>query len=116
MLERFYPAYMGVFVNATPSTDVEAQLNILKQNFCTKELLNRLPGLTEQSDADPLIKAQDSNADCVKNLSFTKSPKKHNLYIVSYYYVDTYSKEKETTIIYVTVVNKNGLIRIDNVQ
>jgi|GEM_PF-614824 len=116
MLREFYTTYMGDFVNATPSSDVEAQLDLLKKKYCTKNLLNKIPKLTEDSDADPLIKAQDSNEDCVKNLSFKKNLKKPNSYVVSYYYIDDSTKEKEITTINVTVVKQNGIFKIDNVQ
>jgi len=116
MLREFYTTYMGDFVNATPSSDVEAQLDLLKKKYCTKNLLNKIPKLTEDSDADPLIKAQDSNEDSIKNLSFKKNLKKPNSYVVSYYYIDDSTKEKEITTINVTVVKQNGIFKIDNVQ
>lgn len=117
MLNSFYTAYMTAIATSTPNNFSEnnKKCELLKKEYCTKKLLNDIPKLIEQSDCDPIINAQDSRMDCVKNLTFRKNLKKPNSYTVSYYYIDDYSKQKEIFTINLTLVRQNGAFKIDSI-
>lgn len=117
MLRQFYISYMTAISSDDPksfSANMK-KCELLKAEYCTKKLLNNIPKLAEQSDSDPIINAQDSRMDCVRNLTFKKNAKKPNAYTVSYFYIDDFTKKKETFIINLTVINQNGKYKIDSI-
>lgn len=80
MLKEFYTGYITEVANGT----AQKQLLQLQKKYCTTKLLNKIPKLIEQSDADPFLKAQDSNVELLKTLTVEKDLQKDDHYIVSY--------------------------------
>jgi hypothetical protein len=62
-----------------------------------------LPGLSAQTDKDPIIKEQFANNDWLNTLVIKKDPKAINQYIVAYNNTINHVFYKHIT--YVTVVN-----------
>jgi len=107
-LRSFYTSYMTEFSNLSPSR--EKKLNAIKSKYCTESLLKKLPALAEQTDSDPLLKAQDSDAAWLKTLTVEKDLKKPNTYNVSY--VDGGNNK---TIIHLTLIKQSNAIKITSV-
>lgn len=61
-----------------------SKLDTLQRRFCTTNLLHKIPKLSKQLDADPFLKAQDSNIKFLKSLTVSKDLQKESHYIVSY--------------------------------
>ena len=103
MIKRFYISYI---------TDVDkgetSKLDALQKKVCTARLLQRIPKLADQLDADPFLKAQDSNIKFLKSLTVKEDLKKEGHYIVSYG-ID------EKVVINLMVVKQDGNYKIDNV-
>ena len=70
MLKKFYTSYMTLIAGSEIDNKSETSL---KKEYCTKKLLNNIPKLIEEIDADPIIKAQDSHLSLIKTLSFKKN-------------------------------------------
>ncbi len=108
MLKKFYTAYMSEFSATYDLETIERNLSNLRQKNCTPQCLKQYEKLGNETDADPLIKAQDSGTAFLKHLTVNKNPTKSNLYTVTY--LDEYGKQKTT--INLVVVKKNGVSKI----
>ena len=60
------------------------KLDGLQKKYCTTRLIKSIPKLAEQTDADPLIKAQDADTASLKSLTVERDPKKEDQYVVTY--------------------------------
>jgi len=109
MLKEFYTTYMTEVAGSAPPKEFEKKLTLLKRKYCTTTFINKIPKLAEQTDSDPVIKAQDSSTECVRTLIINPDLKKPNQYIASY--TDGYSK----VMIHIAVVKQNGAYMIDNI-
>jgi hypothetical protein len=107
-LKSFYTSYMTEFSNLSPSR--EKKLSAIKSKYCTEALLKKLPALTEQTDSDPLLKAQDSDAAWLKTLTIERDSKKPNTYSVSY--IDGGNNK---TVIHLTLTKQGSAIKIASV-
>ena len=83
MLKQFYTSYI--------SADEESQLTLIKKQYCTKKILNRI-AKDEELDADPFLQAQDTDIDWLRTLVINKDAQKPNVYTVSY--MSNYSKKR----------------------
>lgn len=97
-------------------------LNILKENFCTKDFYKRIQDIENKSGIGPDILTKDYGIDSlgVKTLSVVKDFERENTYIVSYSVMDdvipNLINNKVKVVIYVMVKNENGVFKIDNVE
>jgi hypothetical protein len=92
---------------------VQAQNNppdTIKRKYCGTALLKRIPKLAEQTDSDPLLKAQDCSSEFAKSLVIKKDLKRPGVYIVSYGGGDA-----SNTIIHLVMVNQNERYKIADV-
>jgi len=80
LLKEFYTRY----ITDVASGAEQKKLDALTKKYCTTKLLNKIPKLIEQTDADPFLKAQDSDTGYLKTLTVDRDPKKEDQYIVSY--------------------------------
>jgi len=110
MLKEFYTTYMTEVAGSGDPRISEKKLDVLKKRYCTAKLISRLPKLAEQTDADPIINAQDSSPECVKTLLVKPDLKKPNQYIVSY------NDGVSAVMIHVSLIQQNGRYMIDNVR
>jgi len=110
ILTNFFTQYLNEIASSNQPVLTEHRLDSLKKIYCTTNLLNEIPKLIEQTETDPIIKAQDSNRGNAKTLSIRKEPGKTDTYDVSY--VDEYDKLVRT--IHLTVTDENGLIKISS--
>jgi hypothetical protein len=101
MIKGFYTSYI---------TDMDkgdiSKLDGLQKKSCTTNLLHKIQKLSEQSGADPFLKAQDSNIKFLSSLTVEKDLKREGHYMVSY-------GTKEKVVINLTVVKVNGSYKID---
>lgn len=111
MLKTFYTEYMTTVSKDDPRVSLK-KTQFLQKKYCTLKLLKRVPALSDQIDADPFLKAQDSSVDCLKTLTIKKDAKVLNQYIVSY--VDVYSQTK--FVIFLTVIKENNIFKISSIH
>jgi hypothetical protein len=110
MLKNFYTAYMTE-VAVGSSHNFVKKLTTIQKKYCTPALVEQIPALIERTDCDPFLKAQDSNVENIKSLSFKKDARAVNLFIVSY--TDIYRHNKTT--IKLTVVKQKDNFKIASV-
>jgi len=117
MLKTFYTAYMSEFSDNNIK-HLEIQLSQLRKNYCTIKCEKEYKKLVDETDSDPIIKAQDSDAKWTKTLSVVRDPKNQNLYIVSYNN-DEYGEDgklhKQTTTSKLIVIKQNSSFKIDSI-
>jgi hypothetical protein len=113
MLKEFYTAYITEISENPNLKLMVVKLDSLKKKYCTVALRKKIPGLVEQSSADPIIKAQDSNIEYLKTLAVEKDSKNTNQYIVSYY--DSSNPAIEKTIIHLAVVKEKESYKVNDV-
>lgn len=115
MLKEFYTAYITEVSGNASFKLMAERLDSLKKKYCTEILLEKIPSLVEQSNADPIIKAQDSNIAYLKTLTIETNFKNKNQYqyIVSYF--DSSNPSIEKTIIHLSVIKEKGNYKIDDV-
>jgi hypothetical protein len=113
MLNKFYTAYMSEFSSSHDLRVIEHNLLSLRQKYCTSTCLKQYQKLVEQTDADPLIKAQDSDKDLLKTLNIKRNLKKTNLYTVSYIAIND---NNEKIVINLIVIKQNGLPKIASIE
>lgn len=102
MLKSFYTSYVTAVSGSTAGLE---KTDAILKKYCTVSLLNRIPKLIEKLDADPFLKAQDSDLAILKTLVITKNTKaSDNSYKVSYVY-----DEIKTTINLSLIKQKDGL-------
>lgn len=110
MLKNFYTAYMTEVATGSSRNFVKKLEKIQKQ-YCTPQLVDKIPAMIERTNVDPFLKAQDSNIENLKSLTFKKDTKAADLFIVSY--TDIYRHNK--TIIKLSVVKQKDNFKIDGV-
>lgn len=93
MLKQFYTSYI--------STEEESQLTLIKKQYCTKKILNRI-AKDEELDADPFLQAQDTDIDWLRTLVINKDTQKPNVYTVSY--ISNYTKKR--------IINKLLVVKV----
>jgi len=113
MLKKFYTAYMSEFSSSHDLRVSEHNLLSLRQKYCTSTCLKQYQKLVEETDSDPLIKAQDSDKDLLKTLKIKRNLNKPNLYTVSYIAIND---NNEKVIINLIVVNQRGLPKIASIE
>lgn len=111
MLKKFYTAYITTVSN-DQSKAMNKKITLLRHQYCTKKALAKIPELVEQTDADPFLKAQDSDVSVLKSLSVKRNQTKPNLYTVSYSFINEFSSDKIA--INLIVINQNGSLKIDD--
>src|ERR1700686_4131905 len=79
MLRDFYTSYMNEFTDL--SSGHEQKTNAILKQYCTVNLINKIPKLADQMDSDPFLKAQDSDSSWAKSLVIIKDLKRPNVYI-----------------------------------
>ncbi|MFD0765130.1 hypothetical protein ACFQZI_09710 [Mucilaginibacter lutimaris] len=114
MLKTFYTAYMTSF-----SKDTGDELLELRKKYCTSKCERLYKKLVEETDGDPFIKGQDSDASYAKTLTIKRDSKTPNSYTVSYYYEEYNEKgklQKETVTINLIIIKIKGKLKIDAVS
>ena len=76
LLRSFYTRDLTAFATAHGRTG-EKKVAALQQPYRTAAFFKRLPVLIRQTNADPFLKAQDSNRDDLKTLTVAKMPSKN---------------------------------------
>jgi hypothetical protein len=110
MLKNFYTAYMTEIATGS-AHNFAKKLTSIQKKYCTPDLVDKIPALIDRANCDPFLKAQDSNMENIKTLSFKKDSKAPNLFIVSY--TDIYRHNKTT--IKLTVVKQKDNFKIASV-
>jgi hypothetical protein len=110
MLKNFYTAYMTEIAVGS-SHNFAKKLTSIQKKYCTADLVDKIPALVDRANCDPFLKAQDSNMENIKSLSFKKDTKASNLFLVSY--TDIYRHNKTT--IKLTVVKQKDNFKIASV-
>ena len=116
MLRTFYRSYMSAFSINDPKL-FQNNLKELREKYLTDRGKKEYKKLIEETDSDPIIKAQDGDVKWAKTLSIKRDLKKPNLYILSYSndeYGDDGKLHKNTTTISLFVINQNGSYKIDH--
>ncbi len=114
MLKTFYTAYMTNFSN-----DTGKDLLQLRRKYCTSKCERLFRKLVEETDADPIIKGQDSDAQYAQTLIIKKDNNKANSYTVSYSYDDYNEKgelKKEVATIKLIIIKVKGVFKIDSIS
>ncbi|SFP01414.1 Protein of unknown function [Chitinophaga sp. YR627] len=79
-LKTFYAKYIVTFSEETD----EVKLTKLRKQFCTAGLLKKYNKMKSDIDADPLLKAQDSDPAATTTLKVRKDAAKADTYVVAY--------------------------------
>ncbi|WP_188133930.1 DUF3828 domain-containing protein [Chitinophaga sp. CF418] len=106
MLKQFYTSYITASVESLD----EKKLTLIKKQYCTKKILNRI-AKDEELDNDPFVNAQDTDIDWLRTLVINKDPKKPNVYIASY--ISNYTKKR--IINKLLVVKEGQTYKIDDI-
>ncbi len=109
MLRGFYRVYITASSQDADLEKIEQKLATLRKKYCTTACLKQFKMLVKQTDADPIIKAQDMDLGVLQTLSVKPDRQKANRYTVKY--SDT-TDSRETTTIYVTLKQESGLLKI----
>jgi hypothetical protein len=109
MLNKFYTAYLSEFSGSYNLHTSQHNLLSLRKKYCTSTCLKQYQKLVEQTDADPLIKAQDCDISLLKTLHINRNLKKNNLYMISYVPIN---KNNEKVVINLIVINQKGVPKI----
>ena len=118
MLKTFYTAYMSAFSETAKAHKFENTLNSLRNKYLTVKCKNQFRKLVEDTDGDPIIHGQDSDAKWAKTLSIKRDIKTPNAYTVSYYYDELGEDQKyhKTTVtIKLVVIKVNGAFKVDKI-
>jgi hypothetical protein len=105
-LKEFYTAYISCCDN--PDGDLKT-LSSLRNKYFTKPLLEKLENSCP--DYDPVIQAQDCDANWIKTIEIEPDTERQNVYAVSY--ISTYNNEK--TRIRLLLADDNGNYLIDDI-
>jgi len=117
-LKTFYTAYMSAFSGTADAHKFENTLNSLRNKYLTIKCRNQYKKLVEDTDGDPIIQGQDSDAKWAKTLSIKRDVNKPNVYSVSYYYDELGENQKyhKTTVtIKLIVIKVNGVFKVDKI-
>jgi len=118
MLKTFYTAYMSAFSGTDDAHKFEYYLNGLRNKYLTTKCRNQFRKLVEDTDGDPIIHGQDSDAKWAKTLSIKRDVNKQNAYAVSYYYDELGEDQKyhkATITIKLVVIKVNGAFKVDKI-
>lgn len=107
-IRDFYTKYITIVANDEPRPS-EKRLDSLRKAYCSASFIKKCPQITEETDSDPVLKAQDSDMRFLKTLTIKRNPQKVNQYIV--YYGD---KSFRVTI-HLIIVQQNGSYKIDSI-
>lgn len=113
MLKEFYAEYITKFLEL-PVEEIQRRLELLQKKHCTQNFLNKIPMIVEQTWADPILKAQDTDLRYIETLKVTKA-QEPNEYVVSYI-ADGALYEKDTVTIRIIVVKEGENYKIDSVE
>ena len=115
-LKSFYTMYItGIAIgNSLNSSDS------LTKKYCTRGLLHKIaehsdPEKPNWWEADPFLKAQDSDTAVLKTLSIRANKMKTNAYSVSYSWVDDLNKKTTRRTIYLIVEKQKDGFKIADV-
>jgi hypothetical protein len=114
-LRTFYTAYVSEFSNENNAKKFEGRLDELRRKYYTVKCQKQYKRLGEETDSDPIIKGQDSDAKFAKTLSIKRDFGKSNVFDVSYYYLlgENGKTHKEIITIKLLVIKENGNFKID---
>ena len=118
MLKTFYTAYMSAFSGTTDAHKFENSLSRLRDKYLTIKCKNQFRKLVEDTDGDPIIQGQDSDARWAKTLSIKSDVNRPNAYAVSYYYNELgedLKYHKTTITIKLAVMKVNGIFKVDKI-
>jgi hypothetical protein len=108
MLKDFYTSYISTLSGSGDLHIMENTLLLLRKKYCTKRCLIRYENLGEQTDADPIVKAQDGIPGDEKTIVVKNDAKIKDIYYVSY------GRDKSTkTTIKLKLIEQNGALKID---
>lgn len=119
MLREFYTSYITVWADASDLKMLDKKLDILQKEHCTRAFLKQIPDIMEQTEADPILKAQDVNIESLKTLSVTRDSRRGNGYIVSYIANNfdlSLNEIQEKVMIYLTLLKEEGHYKIDSIE
>ena len=121
MLIDFYTQYITTFSTERDLRKMDEKLESLQRQHCTENFLRKIPEIIEQTDADPILKAQDSNLSDLETLTVTKDSQSKSEFIVSYSYdllmaVNPDKTVKQTVVVHLTLVKEDGIYKIDSVR
>lgn len=109
MLRDFYKAYITASSQDAEPALIERKLTALRKKYCTPACLIQYKKLLKQTDADPIVKAQDMDVQVLHTLQIQKDQRKPNRYLVTY---SDPADRHETTTIYVTLLQQQGVFKI----
>ncbi|CAM4425955.1 Protein of unknown function [Pedobacter westerhofensis] len=109
MLKGFYTAYITASSQDADPKKMEQELSALRKKYCTTLCLKQFKMLVKQTDADPIIKAQDMDLRVLQTLAIKQDPRKANRYSIKY---SETADSHETTTIYVMLKQENGILKI----
>jgi hypothetical protein len=119
MLKVFYTAYMSAFsAPDEPPHHFQKVLDELRKQYLTKKCEIQYEKLVAETDADPIINAQDSDAKWAKTLLVKWDNRNTGRYTVSYYdyeYRADRKLHKIVTKIRLIVVKTNGNYKISRI-
>jgi hypothetical protein len=107
-IKAFYTNYVLKISGDRPPNRKE--MDIFMNNYCTKELLQKIKD--EELDEDPFIRAQDSDSSSVKTLSVIAEQGQPNSFLVSY----LITNNKKIVNIHVKLVAFNTSYKIDGIR
>ena len=121
MLIDFYTKYITVFATEPPGFSSQKKLEVLQKLYCTEELFKKIPFIVEQTDADPLLKAQDCDINWLQTLKIIEDKQNYNEFIVSYSYDQFFDTNSDKTIkavvaIRVTIVRDSNNYKISSLK
>ncbi|RXK82814.1 DUF3828 domain-containing protein [Filimonas effusa] len=109
LLKEFYTKYITAFATEPAGPENEKKIKELQKEYCTAAFFKKIPGIIEESEADPFLDAQDSNIAYLETLTIEKGAAKDE-YIVSYI------PKEDKIIVHVTVVKEGDSYKIDSVK
>ncbi|MET4140950.1 hypothetical protein [Pedobacter sp. UYP1] len=114
MLTDFYTAYISAAADHESDLNVsEAKMDALKHRYCTTACQKRIKVLIDETDADPIIQAQDCDKTILNTIIVKKDNQKPNRYVVTY--IDKSNHNKKTTI-YLTLKIEKNMLKIGYIE
>lgn len=121
MLKEYYFAHNAIWLikPIPPSYVLDMKLDSLQEKYCTLKLRSKSKDQLKYGQ-DLLTNDYGIDSIGIKTLSISKEPGKKNVYIVSYTtlsdLVPNISKKEVKVVIHLTIVQENGVLKIDNVE
>lgn len=107
MLRNFYTSYIKTI--SSHKQPKYHKLDSIERVYCTPNYFNELRKYSTKLEYNPLLKAQDSDLECLKTLTIKKDSIRDDLYYISY----VLPFEKILINIKLTVIKENNDYRID---